>query len=71
MKSYSQPEGEQVSDAQDGQEGKCKIPPLKRRKKKREGWGEEMRKQDRGSCFIEVQTLGLFPLSAPPPSAGI
>lgn len=25
-----------------------------------------MRKQDRGSCFIEVQTLGLFPLSAPP-----
>lgn len=26
-----------------------------------------MRKQDRGSCFIEVQTLGLFPLSAPPP----
>lgn len=39
MKSYSQPEGEQVSDAQDGQEGKCEIPPLKRRKKKREGGG--------------------------------
>lgn len=43
MKSYSQPEGEQVSDAQDGQEGKCEIPPLKRRKKKKErvGGGDE------------------------------
>lgn len=34
-----QPEGEQVSDAQDGQEGKCEIPPLKRRKKKRADGG--------------------------------
>lgn len=37
MKNYSQPEGEQVGDAQDGQEGKSEIPSLKRRKKEK-GW---------------------------------
>lgn len=43
MRSYSQPEGEQVSDAQDGQEGKSEIPPLKEKKKMNE------RKKDGGA----------------------
>lgn len=38
MRSYSQPEGELVSDAQ---EGKSEIPPLKRRKKEERGWAED------------------------------
>lgn len=40
MKSYSQPEGEEVSDAQDRQEGMFELPPLKRGEKRvEEGWG--------------------------------
>lgn len=63
MKCYSQPEGEQVSDAQDRQEGKSEISSLKRRKKKKKRVGEKMKKQDRGSYSTEVQTLGLCPLA--------
>ena len=42
MKSYSQPEGEEVSDARDRQEGMSEFPPLNREKKRvEEGWGLE------------------------------
>lgn len=52
MRSYPQPEGEEVSDAQDGQEGTSEPPPLKREKEKGGGGVGvgETKEQERALC---------------------
>ena len=64
MKSYSQPEGEEVSDARDRQEGMSEFPPLNREKKgwRRDGgWrGREMKKTRKSFCCTELQTRRLW-----------
>ena len=64
MKSYSQPEGEEVSDARDRQEGMSEFPPLNRKKKRvEEGWGLEREgdeKTRKSFCCTELQTRRLW-----------
>lgn len=58
--SYSQPEGEEVSDAQGRQEGMSELPALKRGGGEgwRQGGGGGMKKQDRTFCCTDVRTQG-------------
>lgn len=73
MKSYSQPEGEEVSDARDRQEGMSEFPPLNREKKgwRRDGgWrGREMKKQERAFAVLNFkpEDFGFISSTLAPP----
>lgn len=74
MKSYPQPEGEDVSDAQDGQEGTSELSPKGKKKRVEAGWGWGRRKSKKelsAERKFKPEGLGFISLALAPQGAEI